>query len=85
MIPSLSESNNTKAKKLTAKEAAAIVEEARERIQDSWDHDKDNRRDAASDMRFLTGDQWPYDVRRAEMLPAAPCLPSIVCRSSSGR
>lgn len=74
MIPSLSESNNTKAKKLTAKEAAAIVEEARERIQDSWDHDKDNRRDAASDMRFLAGDQWPYDVRRARDAAGRPML-----------
>lgn len=61
-------------KKLTSKQATALVTEARDRIQDSWDHDKDNRRDAASDMRFLAGDQWPYDVRRARDAAGRPML-----------
>ena len=64
MIPSIAD-DQKKPKKLSSADKRAIVVEARERIQDSWDHDKDNRRDAASDLRFLAGDQWPYDVRRA--------------------
>ena len=73
MIPSLAE-HAKEDKKLGKREAEKLVEEARERIQDSWDHDKDNRRDAASDMRFLAGDQWPYDVRRARDAAGRPML-----------
>lgn len=73
VIPSVAD-EKTKTKTLSKAEKAAIVTEARERIQDSWDHDKDNRRDAASDLRFLAGDQWPYDVRRARDAAGRPML-----------
>lgn len=74
LIPSLGEQQAKQPKKLSKREAAAIVQEARERIQDSWDHDKDNRRDAASDMKFLAGDQWPEDVRRSRESAGRPML-----------
>lgn len=74
MIPSLADGLKEKAKPPTKAEKAVLVQEARERIQDSWDHDKDNRRDAASDLRFLAGDQWPYDVRRARDAAGRPML-----------
>lgn len=73
MIPSIAD-DQKKPKKLSSADKRAIVVEARERIQDSWDHDKDNRRDAASDLRFLAGDQWPYDVRRARDAAGRPML-----------
>jgi hypothetical protein len=74
VIPSVGDDLNGKQQKLSAADKRAIVVEARERIQDSWDHDKDNRRDAASDLRFLAGDQWPYDVRRARDAAGRPML-----------
>jgi hypothetical protein len=74
VIPSVGDDLKGKQQKLSAADKRAIVVEARERIQDSWDHDKDNRRDAASDLRFLAGDQWPYDVRRARDAAGRPML-----------
>lgn len=44
-------------------EQEAIVKEARERLQMAWDYDRDNRREAAIDLQFLAGDQWPEQVR----------------------
>jgi hypothetical protein len=41
-----------------------IVKEVRDNIWDSWEHDRDNRRDMASDLAFLAGDQWPELVRQ---------------------
>lgn len=40
------------------------IKEIREQIWDSWEHDRDNRREAAQDLAFLAGDQWPEQVRQ---------------------
>lgn len=62
------------AEPLPKRERDAIVQEVRERIQDSHDHDKDNRREAAIDLQFLAGDQWPETVRRQRDTAGRPML-----------
>lgn len=43
-----------------------IVTEVRERIQESWDHDRDNRNDAATDLAMLAGiGHWPEEAKVA--------------------
>ncbi len=51
-----------------------VVAEARQRIQESYDFDRDNRRDAVSDLAFLAGDQWPENVRRDREQAGRPML-----------
>lgn len=40
-----------------------IVKAARDRMAESVDADQENRERAYEDLKFLTGDQWPQDVR----------------------
>lgn len=40
------------------------IKDIREAVWDSWEHDRDNRRDMAQDLAFLAGDQWPEVVRQ---------------------
>lgn len=43
-----------------------IVKEARDRIQEAWDHDRDNRNEAATDLAMLAGiGHWPEEARTA--------------------
>lgn len=51
-----------------------IVKRARECIEQAWQADRDNRRDAASDLAFLAGDQWPEAVRRERETAGRPML-----------
>ncbi len=60
--------------KPSQRDRAEIVKEVRERIQDSHDHDRDNRREAAIDLQFLAGDQWPDAVRRQRDTAGRPML-----------
>jgi hypothetical protein len=46
-------------RKFSKEEKAAIVEEVREHIQDVYEFERDNRREAQTDLQFLSGDQWP--------------------------
>lgn len=45
--------------------AEDIVKEAREALGNSYEYDRDNRREAAEDLRFIAGFQWT-DAARAE-------------------
>lgn len=60
--------------KLAKGEAAAIVKEARDRLQQSWEADKDNRQEAATDLKFLAGDQWPEHVKKEREAEGRPML-----------
>lgn len=42
-----------------------VVKDAREALSQSYDYDKDNRREAAADLRFIAGEQWS-DAAKAE-------------------
>jgi len=61
-------------KKLSNRERDALITEVKKRLADSWEHDKDNRHDAASDLKFLAGDQWPEAVRRERESTGRPML-----------
>lgn len=41
-----------------------IVKEARANLELSWQHDRENREEAASDLKFVAGDQWDESDRR---------------------
>jgi hypothetical protein len=60
--------------KLSSTDAAEIVKTARECIEESWEHDRDNRRDASSDLSFLAGNQWPDAVRNERAKSGRPML-----------
>lgn len=62
------------AKTLSSGDRKQIVDEVRERIHESWQYDRDNRYDAASDLSFLAGDQWPESVRREREAQSRPML-----------
>lgn len=51
-----------------------IIKEVRENIQASYDADRDNREEAAQDLAFLAGDQWPESVRRERDQEGRPML-----------
>ena len=51
---------------------AAFLEEARERYQQGVDYDKDNRDAGIDDQKFIAGDQWDSEARRARA--GRPCL-----------
>lgn len=44
-----------------------IVATVRKRLERAYSHDKDNRDEAAADMRFLAGDQWPEYAKQARV------------------
>jgi len=58
--------------KLTATET--IVKQARSRLEESWNHEKENREEASVDLAFLAGDQWPDSVRREREAEGRPML-----------
>jgi hypothetical protein len=62
------------AKKLSKKEADALIKEARERLQLSWEKDKRNREEAAKDLKFIAGDQWPDAVKQEREKKGRPML-----------
>lgn len=70
----MQQQKKTAAPKLPPGEAAALVKEAAENIQNSYDHDRDNREEAARDLTFLAGDQWPDSVRREREAARRPML-----------
>lgn len=73
MIQMATAGDDTKTKPSDRK-SKGIVKEARERIQQAWEFDRDNRREAATDMAFTAGDQWPQQVRQERELEGRPML-----------
>ena len=53
---------------------AVFIDKVKKHIQQAWEHDRDNRRDAASDISFLAGDQWPESTRREREEAGRPML-----------
>jgi len=51
-----------------------ILQIARERLDESATADYENRIEAEDDLRFLTGDQWPEEEKRARTAEGKPCL-----------
>ena len=51
-----------------------VVKKVRDRLSEAWEHDKDNRKDAASDLSFLAGNQWPDAVKQQREAEGRPML-----------
>lgn len=62
------------AQELSEQEKDDVVKEVRERTDDAYQHDRDNREDMASDFKFLAGDQWPAQVRTEREADGRPML-----------
>lgn len=58
--------------KLSDKES--IVKACRDRLEQAWSQEKENREEAAIDLAFLAGDQWPDDVRLERESQRRPML-----------
>lgn len=52
----------------------SIVKAARDRLEEAWQHERENREEAATDLAFLAGDQWPEAVRRDREAQRRPML-----------
>jgi hypothetical protein len=62
------------ARKSKATLESDVVRKVQDRLNLSYLHDRDNRLDAAQDLRFLAGDQWPANVRAEREVQNRPCL-----------
>lgn len=51
-----------------------LVKEARERFQECQEAEREIREEAAKDLRFLAGDQWPIGVKHERELAGRPAL-----------
>ena len=51
-----------------------IVQEAQERLEAAWIQDRENREDGFMDLKFLSGDQWPNEIRLQREAQNRPCL-----------
>jgi hypothetical protein len=67
MQPQSSETVTVQPSASQAPPAEDIVSLVRKRLTRAYTHDKDNRDEAASDMRFLAGDQWSEYAKQARV------------------
>ena len=58
----MADSNTDEKPKKPSKKSEDIVKMARDCIEQSYDHDKVNREEAACDLNFLAGNQWPDEA-----------------------
>ncbi len=53
---------------------ATFVQEAARLLGNAWTADRQNREDAQQDLKFLSGDQWPTNIRLDREANNRPCL-----------
>lgn len=51
-----------------------LVTEVKEQLETAWRWDRENRRDAHEDLKFLAGDQWPQTVRQKRQAENRPVI-----------
>lgn len=54
--------------------AEDIVKLCRDKLAEAWEHDRENREQAATDLAFLAGDQWPDTVKQDRTSSRRPML-----------
>jgi len=52
----------------------AMVTEVKDRLEEAWRWDRENRRDAHEDLKFVAGDQWPQTVRQERQAKGRPVI-----------
>lgn len=72
VVYDLDPTSQSKRRKKT--DEAALLKEIREAIENSWDHERDNIKEAQQDLEFLAGNQWPDDVKRDRDAQQRPML-----------
>jgi len=65
---------NSQSKRKKKANAAALLKDIRDAIEDSWNHERDNIKAAQQDLEFLAGNQWPDDVKRDRDAQGRPML-----------
>lgn len=56
------------------KDEAQIVKDARDRLDQAYQFERENRREAALDMAFVAGYQWPESIRKERQAAGRPIL-----------
>ena len=51
-----------------------IIEEAKDFLNLCQEAESTNRSEAAEDLKFAAGDQWPVEIQNSRNLEARPCL-----------
>jgi hypothetical protein len=62
------------AKKMTKAEQGTFITELREKLDASYNFERENRREAAMDMAFVAGYQWPESIRKERQAAGRPIL-----------
>jgi hypothetical protein len=60
--------------KLTAKQTEKLLKEARDRMAEAVEADRENRGRAMDDLEKLVGRQWPDNIRNEREVAGKPCL-----------
>ncbi len=61
-------------KKISSAEQTKLLTTARERLDASYNFDRENRREAATDLAFIAGYQWPESIRKERQAAGRPIL-----------
>lgn len=57
-----------------SKETDDVLRLARERFDNAWQYDQENREEAREDLHFRAGDQWPKEIKSDRDQAQRPCL-----------
>ena len=72
--PAGSERNDDANPEAETRDPKSIVQEARERLDQAYLFERENRREAAMDMAFVAGYQWPESIRKERQAAGRPIL-----------
>lgn len=60
--------------KTSKRDVEALIKEARDRLDQSYQFERENRREAAMDMAFVAGYQWPESIKKERQAAGRPIL-----------
>lgn len=72
--PAGSERNDDANPETETRDPKSIVKEARDRLDQAYMYERENRRESAMDMAFLAGYQWPESIRKERQAAGRPIL-----------
>ena len=69
--PAQSERNSDAEPSAETRDDKSLVQEARDRLEQAYQFERENRRESAMDMAFLAGYQWPESIRKERQIGRA--------------
>ena len=72
--PAQSERNSDAEPSAETRDDKSLVQEARDRLEQAYQFERENRRESAMDMAFLAGYQWPESIRKERQAAGRPIL-----------